>query len=67
MSETKSLAPLPGEAGGQHILAALVDHGETYGPQVVDRFVSALPPIQLAVDLGAGHGRDLQIIARAHP
>lgn len=59
--------PLPGETGGQHFLAALVDHEETYGPRIIERFVTSIPVIDCAVDLGAGHGRDLRAVKRAHP
>jgi len=59
--------PLLGVMGGEHPLAALVDYAETYGPGVIERFVRSLPSVNQAVDLGAGSGRDLQIVRKAHP
>lgn len=59
--------PLFGETGGQHPLAALIDHTETYGPHVIKRFAASIDNIQTVVDLGAGSGRDLEIIKAAHP
>jgi SAM-dependent methyltransferase len=58
---------LLGERGGEHPLAAFVDHTETYGPRVIERFVRSLSAVESAVDLGAGLGRDLHIIRKAHP
>lgn len=63
----ESKAPVFGEKGGQHPLAFFVDHTETYGPHVIERFVSVLPGVATAVDLGAGTGRDLGIVKRVHP
>lgn len=58
---------IPGSTGGQHPLARLIDHGETYGAHVIDSFVRALPSPRNVVDLGAGSGRDLGIVKHAHP
>lgn len=58
---------LYGETGGQHPLAALVDHAETYGPHVIRSFAASLEPVRTAVDLGAGGGRDLGIVRDVHP
>lgn len=57
---------LLGQKGGQHPLAALVDHAQTYGPDVIERFVGQLHGIDSALDIGAGLGRDLRAIKRAH-
>lgn len=57
---------LYGEHGGQHPLARFVDHGETYGPRVISDFVHRIPHVKVAVDLGAGTGRDLDIVRRIH-
>jgi SAM-dependent methyltransferase len=59
--------PLFGSSGGSHPLARLTDQRETYGPRVVERFVRELDSLELAVDLGAGSGRDLEIVRRFHP
>mgnify|MGYP001124675734 FL=1 len=67
MGDQSTDRPLLGQVGGQHPLAGLVDHRETYGPHVVERFVRSLPPVRIAVDLGAGSGRDLEIVRRLHP
>lgn len=56
-----------GAGGGQHKIASFVDHRESYGPHVVEDFVRTLQDIQVAVDLGAGSGRDLAIVKRSHP
>lgn len=66
MLDTKS-APFFGSKGGQHPLAGLIDHAETYGPQVIERFVRSLSDVKTAVDMGAGSGRDLGIVKRVHP
>ena len=58
--------PLFGSTGGQHLFGGLIDHSETYGPHVVEEFVSGLSNLQLAVDLGAGSGRDLAVVRRFH-
>lgn len=59
--------PLFGETGGQHPLATFIDHTETYGPHVIKKFAMSINDIQTVVDLGAGSGRDLEIIKAAHP
>jgi SAM-dependent methyltransferase len=56
-----------GERGGQHPLARWIDHGETYGPQVIEEFVRSLSGLRAVVDLGAGSGRDLAVVKRRHP
>lgn len=59
--------PLFGETGGQHPLARFVDHRETYGAHIIERFAQMLDNVHTAVDIGAGSGRDLAIIKRLHP
>jgi SAM-dependent methyltransferase len=61
------LAPLLGEKGGNHPLARYVNHDETYGPHIVEKFISKLHNLNTVVDLGAGRGRDLGIVKRVHP
>ncbi len=67
MDSAKQSEPLFGQTGGQHFLAGLVDHQETYGPHVIEQFVRTLKNVELAVDLGAGSGRDLGTVKRVHP
>lgn len=59
--------PMFGSTGGQHPLAKWVDHQETYGPHVIERFVSKLTNIAKVVDVGAGQGRDLELVKKHHP
>jgi SAM-dependent methyltransferase len=66
----KDTAPAPslfGERGGQHPFATWIDHAESYGPEVIRRFVGSLPHPERALDLGAGTGRDLKIVKSIHP
>ena len=59
--------PLFGSRGGSHPLARFTDQRETYGPHVVEQLVRNLTDVQVVVDLGAGSGRDLEIVRRLHP
>jgi SAM-dependent methyltransferase len=59
--------PLFGQSGGQHPLAGLIDHRETYGPNVIERFVRSIGEVGSVVDIGAGSGRDLSIVKEIHP
>jgi SAM-dependent methyltransferase len=43
------------------------DHRETYGPLVIEQLVQNLVDLQVVADLGAGSGRDLEIVKRFHP
>jgi SAM-dependent methyltransferase len=63
----KAAKVLPGQAGGQRALAKFIDYAEGYGPHVIARFVRSLPKVEVAVDLGAGAGRDLTILKSIHP
>jgi SAM-dependent methyltransferase len=56
-----------GSTGGQHPLGGLIDHRETFGPHIVEGFVRSLSGLQVVADLGAGSGRDLEIVRRFHP
>jgi len=67
MTHQQNDKPLFGSAGGSHPLARFTDQQETYGPRVVERLVRGLNGLDLVVDLGAGSGRDLQIVRRFHP
>jgi SAM-dependent methyltransferase len=67
MGSTEAAKPLFGSHGGSHPLAKFTDQSELYGPKVVERLVASLDGLQVAVDLGAGSGRDLGIVRRLHP
>jgi len=67
MSSRETAKPLFGSAGGSHPLARFTDQQENYGPHVVAELVSALSPLDVVLDLGAGSGRDLEIVRRFHP
>lgn len=56
-----------GSAGGQHWLARLIDHQETYGPHIVAHALQAIPNFTSILDIGAGSGRDLAIAASINP
>jgi SAM-dependent methyltransferase len=67
MRSNGKVRPLFGSTGGSHPLAKFTDQRETYGPQVVEQLVGNLTDLQVVVDLGAGSGRDLEIVRRIHP
>ena len=67
MSAAEKVERLFGSSGGSHPLAKFTDQRETYGPQVVEQLVRSLKGLELVVDLGAGSGRDLEIVRRLHP
>jgi SAM-dependent methyltransferase len=67
MSSTTKVKPLFGSTGGSHPLARFTDQRETYGPHVVEQLVRDLTDLRVVVDLGAGPGRDLEIVRRRHP
>ena len=67
MSSNGKAKALFGSAGGSHPLARFTDQRETYGPQVVEELVRKLGDLQVVVDLGAGSGRDLEIVRRLNP
>lgn len=67
MTSSETVEPLFGSSGGSHLLARFTDQLETYGPQVVQQLVRGLGNLELVADLGAGSGRDLQIVRRFHP
>lgn len=62
----KALKPLFGSTT-THPAARFIDQLETYGPHVVEEVVGGLHNLQIIVDLGAGGGRDLDIVRRLHP
>jgi SAM-dependent methyltransferase len=67
MGSSEKLKPLFGSTGGSHPLAVFTDHRETYGPLVIEQLVQNLVDLQVVIDLGAGSGRDLEIVRRLHP
>jgi SAM-dependent methyltransferase len=67
MSSAETTKPLFGSTGGSHPLARFTDQQETYGPHVVAKLVRGLSDLRTVVDLGAGSGRDLEIVKRFHP
>jgi SAM-dependent methyltransferase len=50
-----------------HPKAKWIDYTETYGANVIERMVRAIPRIDKVVDIGAGLGFDLGIVKAAHP
>jgi len=67
MNASERPKPLFGSTGGSHPLARFTDQRETYGPLVVEQLVRNLVQLKIVVDLGAGSGRDLEIVRRRHP
>src|SRR6266576_4694088 len=67
MGDTEAGRPLFGSSGGSHPLARFTDQQETYGAHVVERFVRGLQGLDLVLDLGAGSGRDWELVRRFHP
>ena len=63
---TKKLVFTP-QKGGDHPLARLIDHEETYGPHIIERFVKKINLLETIVDIGAGSGRDLLMVKKLHP
>jgi Methyltransferase domain len=66
-AENQHRTPLFGEEGGRHSIARYVDHNETYGSHIVEKFLSKIRDLDAVVDLGPGYGRDLEIVKRIHP
>src|SRR5712692_11787446 len=58
---------LPGQHGGDHPLVRFVDNNETYGPQVMARFLGRIAPYGRVIDIGAGCGRDLGVAKACCP
>ncbi len=65
MDKTNSC--IPGSNGGHHWFLRFVDHRETYGPHIMQSFISMISPFQTIVDIGAGTGRDLNIAKTVCP
>ena len=53
---------VPGARGGQSRWARFVDLSETYGEHVLRDFLVSIPAPAVALDIGAGSGRDLELI-----
>jgi len=58
---------VPGSRGGQSRWARFVSTEEQYGSAIVRQFASRIEPPAVALDIGAGAGRDLGIVKSAHP
>jgi len=58
---------VPGSRGGQSRWARLVDTDEQYGSEIVQQFLGGIESPSVALDIGAGAGRDLGLVKRAHP
>jgi len=67
MTTTGKVKLLFGSTGGSHPLGRFTDQRETYGPLIVEELVRNLANLKVVVDLGAGSGRDLEIVRRLHP
>lgn len=48
-------------------LGRFIDHSETYGAHVIESMLREIADVKVAVDLGAGTGRDLRLIKHLHP
>ncbi|MEE8612108.1 MAG: class I SAM-dependent methyltransferase [Sphingomonas aquatilis] len=55
------------QRGGRARLGRFIDHTETYGAHVIESMLRQVRAVQVAVDLGAGTGRDLRLIKHLHP
>jgi SAM-dependent methyltransferase len=67
MNTSERAQPLFGSTGGSNPLTRFTDQQETYGPRVVEQLVRNLSHLKVVIDLGAGAGRDLEIVRRLHP
>ncbi len=67
MNAKTSEQVVPGSQGAQSRLAKFVTVDEQYGAHVIRRFVEQLPPVQVAMDVGAGSGRDVELVRSVHP
>jgi SAM-dependent methyltransferase len=63
----KDATDVPGSRGCQSRWAGLVDDQEGYGAHIVNAFARRIPAPAVTLDIGAGGGRDLDIIKTAHP
>lgn len=61
-----SFKQLAGSSSGSRLLH-FVDHGETYGPRVIKKYLGQMSSVKLAVDMGAGLGRDLSLVREKFP
>lgn len=48
-------------------LLKFVNHGESYGPNVIQKYLENTSSVKLAVDIGAGWGRDLGLVREKFP
>lgn len=61
-----SLEQLAGSRSRSKFLR-FVDHGETYGPHIIKAYLDRVKSVGLAVDIGAGSGRDLGFVKTKFP
>jgi methionine biosynthesis protein MetW len=58
---------ISGAVGLQSPLLKLVSAEEQYGAHVIQKMIGELPPLSRALDIGAGAGRDLDLIRKHSP
>lgn len=58
---------LPAGSQSRSKVLRFVDHGETYGPQVIKKYLEQISSVKAAVDIGAGLGRDLGFVKDRFP
>jgi len=58
---------VPGSRGGQSRWARFVSTDEQYGSEIVQEFAGEIGSPRVALDIGAGAGRDLGLVKQAHP
>jgi SAM-dependent methyltransferase len=60
-------AVVPGSRGGQSAWARFITTHEQYGSHIVQQFARLIPPPAAVLDIGAGSGRDLELVKSIHP
>ena len=58
---------VPGSRGGQSRWARLINIDEQYGSEILHHFLTRIASPSVALDIGAGAGRDLTLVKRLHP
>jgi SAM-dependent methyltransferase len=61
-----SLKQFAGSSSGSRLLR-FVDHGETYGPQVIKKYIAQVAHVKSMLDVGAGLGRDIGLVKDKFP
>ena len=57
---------VPGSRGGQSAWARFITSDEQYGSSIVQEFARRIPPPGSVLDIGAGAGRDLELVKSLH-